>query len=168
MPEAQESILRLQPYEFMNCSLPLVFAGRYFLFEPASPGPKISVMFESQAQPWFEILKNEPVKNDFSKISTSDSGVLTVEVKDHKKNHWLYEVHVGSEPSIITVVFKTKKGFSLSAEIGETHTKIGEKRIENCIFDGVRAGVMLYEDGSIVARPPVALKLLRWFKQPGQ
>lgn len=36
---------------FLNCSLPLAFAGRYFILEPGNPDPLISVVVEHEGKP---------------------------------------------------------------------------------------------------------------------
>jgi hypothetical protein len=64
--------------EFTDFSVPLVFAGRYFILEPATPRPLITVFLERDGKPVFEVLKNEPQEFRTWRLSgRSNRGFIT-------------------------------------------------------------------------------------------
>jgi hypothetical protein len=144
--------------EFINCSVPLTFTGRYFIVEPGDPEPMISVIFEHQGKPEFEIFRNEPVENPWSKVTKTPPGIVTVV---DQTDRFLYKVRPGSETSI---VFGTVKGEETSAVITDRRIKIGSIVVENNVFDGVGAGVVVDENGNIGIGAPIPPKLLQLIK----
>ena len=135
---------------FTNCSLPLVFEDRYFMVEPGTPIPFLSVIIEIDGQPRFEILKNEPIENQKSVATKSAPGIITV--TDKNTNQFIYKVRPGSETSI---VFGTMKGKELNVTISDKTIKIGSSTIENCTFNGVGAGVVINKNGGFAIGAPL-------------
>lgn len=144
--------------EFTGFSVPLVFAKRYFILEPNDP-PILSIFVEIEGKPIFEILKNEPVANPLSEVSVTPPGIITV--SDKKTNRFLYKIRPGSETS---VAFGKLDGGKISAKITDTKIQVGGITLENNIFDGVMAGVVVEENGGIgigAPLPPLVVKLLK-------
>lgn len=153
-------MVRFGGSEFVNCSVPLAFAGRYFILEPGIPDPMVSVVLEHQGQPVFEVLKNEPVENPLSKVSKTPPGIVTV--VDRKTDRFLYKVRPGSETS---VVFGTIRGKEISAVVTDRQIRVGGGAVENCLFNGVGAGIVVDESSGVVRiGVPMPATLLRWFK----
>lgn len=145
--------------EFINCSVPLTFAGRYFIVEPSDPEPMISVIFEHHGKPEFEIFRNNPKENPWSKVSKTPPG--TVAVAD-QTGRFLYKVRPGSETSI---VFGTVEGEETSVVIKDPWIKIYSKKketiLKNNVFNGIGAGVVVDENGGISIGSPIPPKLLQ-------
>ena len=152
-------MVRLGGSEFINCSVPLAFAGRYFILEPGAPDPLLSVVLEYQGKPVFEVLKNEPVENPLSKVSKTPPGIVTV--ADRMTDRFLYKVRPGSETSL---VFGTIRGEEISATITDRQIRVGGITVENCVFNGVGAGIVVDESGGVGIGAPIPPALLRWFK----
>ena len=152
-------MVRFGGSEFVNCSVPLAFGGRYFILEPGTPDPMVSVVLEHQGQPVFEVLKNEPVENPLSKVSKTPPGIVTV--VDRKTDRFLYKVRPGSETS---VVFGTIRGKEISAVVTDRQIRVGGITVENCVFNGVGAGIVVDESGGVGIGAPMPATLLRWFK----
>ena len=151
-------MVRFGGSEFIDCSVPLAFAGRYFILEPGTPDPLLSVVVEYRGKPVFEVLKNEPVENPLSKVSKTRPGVVTV--VDRKSGRFLYKVRPGSETS---VVFGTIKGEEISATVTDRQIRVGGITVENCVFNGVGAGIVVDESGGVGIGAPIPPALLRWF-----
>lgn len=144
--------------EFNAFSVPLVFNGRYFVLEPGNP-PLLSVFFEANGQAVFEVLKNKPVTNPLSEVSSTAAGIVAVSDKTTKR--FLYKVRPGSETS---VAFGKLDGGEISVRITDKHIQAGGLDLVNNTFDGSQAGVVVYENGSIgvsAPLPPAVLKLLK-------
>jgi len=152
-------MVRFGGSEFVNCSVPLAFGGRYFILEPGTPDPMVSVVLEHQGQPVFEVLKNEPVENPLSKVSKTPPGIVTV--VDLKTDRFLYKVRPGSETS---VVFGTIRGKEISAVVTDRQIRVGGITVKNCLFNGVGAGIVVDESGRVGIGAPIPATLLRWFK----
>jgi len=148
--------------EFIDVSVPLVFGDRIFLLEPGDPA-LLSVLLEVDGDPAFEVFKNEPVENPLSDVSKTAAGVVTV--SDRKTGRFLYKVRPGSETSI---AFGRLDGGEVSAWISDRQLRVGGTTLQNNVFDGVMAGVIVRADGSVgigAALPPGVAKLLRVTKE---
>ena len=143
--------------EFTNFSVPLAFAGRYFILEPGNP-PLVSVVLEHNGNPLFEIIKNQPTHNPVSQVSKTPAGIVTVSDETGK---FLYKVRPGSETS---VVFGKIDGGEISVHITDAYIKVGTDKIQNNLFVGTMAGVVVHEDGGFAIGAPIPPVLLRWFK----
>lgn len=144
--------------EFIGFSVPLVFEGRYFVLEPGEQ-PLLSVFTEHDGQPMFEVLKNKPVENPVTDVSTNPTGIVTVSGKDG--GGFLYKVRPGSETSI---AFGKLGGGEISVRITDRAIQIGTNRIENGTFGGNMAGVLVQPDGAFAIGapiPPIVLDLLQ-------
>lgn len=146
--------------EFTNCSVPLAFKDRYFIIEPGTPDPVVSVVFDHKGSPMFEILKNEPMDNPLSIVSKTPPGIVTV--AERQTNRFLYKVRPGSETS---VVFGTISGEEISASVTDRQIRVGGITIENCVFNGVGAGVVVEENGRVGIGAPIPEVLRNWFKK---
>ena len=141
--------------EFDSFSVPLVYEGRYFVLEPGDP-PLLSVFTERDGALVFEVLKNQPVENPVTDVSTNPTGVVTVSAKG---GGFLYKVRPGSETSIAL----GRLGG------GETPVRITDRSIEfgmgnkvtNCRFNGSMAGVVVRPDGGVGIGAPIPAAVLR-------
>ena len=140
---------------FINCSLPLVFEDRYFIAEPGTPTPLLSVFVGIEGNFGFEILKNEPVENLGSIATKSTPGIITV--TDRKTNQFIYKIRPGSETSI---VFGTVEGKELNISISDTQIKIGSNTFKSLTFNGVEAGIVINKNGGFSMGAPLP-KLIR-------
>src|SRR3989304_3994921 len=145
--------------EFIDCSVPLAFAGRYFILEPDPSGPLLSVVLDYQGKPLFEVYKNEPMENPVSNVSKTSPGIVAV--ADKKTNSFLYKVRPGSETS---VVFGTIRGEEISASVTDRQISVGGITIQNCVFNGVGAGIVVDENGGGGIGGSIPQTLLQLFK----
>ena len=129
--------------EFTSFSVPLVFGGRYFVLEPANP-PLLTVFREIDGRPAFEVLKNQPVDNETTEVTKSGAGIVTV--VDRATKRFVYKVRPGSETS---VAFGKIDGGEVSAQITDKQLKVGGMTLQNNVFNGVMAGVVVNADGTI-------------------
>lgn len=149
-------MVRFGGSNFINCSVPLAFCGRYFILEQGKI-PLISVIQEYKGQPMFEIKQNEPIDNPLSDVTKTPIGIITV--SDKASGDFLYKIRPSSETS---VVFGKIDGGEISATITDKYIKIGENMIQNCAFSG-GAGIVVSPDGGMgmgCSIPPI---LLKWF-----
>ena len=102
----------------MNCSLPLAFAGRYFILEPGNPDPLISVVVEHEGEPVFEVLKNQPQDTVFTVAEKTPPGIVTVSNRETKR--FLYKIRPSSETS---VVFGTIQGDEITVRLNDKVSK---------------------------------------------
>ena len=152
-------MVRFGGSEFINCSVPLVFEGRIFILEPGNP-PMVTVVRDHGGQPVFEIKRNEPVENAYSVVSKSSAGIVTV--GDRATGKFLYKIRPSSETS---VVFGKIDGGETTVLISDKQIKVGEITLENCVFNGVGAGVVVGYDGSVGIGAPLPPTLLKWFSK---
>ena len=152
-------MVRFGGSEFVNCSVPLAFEGRYFILEPADL-PLVSVVCEHKGEPVFEVMRNEPVDNPKSSVSKTTVGIVTV--SDKQTGRFLYKIRPSSETS---VVFGKIDGGEISATITDKVIKVGGITIENCAFNGVGAGIVVDADGRVKMGAPIPSVLLQWFQK---
>ena len=144
--------------ELSSFSVPLVFEGRYFLFEPGNP-PLHSVFLVRNGQPVIEVLKNEGKKNPISEVWSNSTGVITV--ADKPSGELLYRVHPGAEANI---TFGTFKGDEIAVKISDRSIEAGGVSFTNKRFNGSGAGVAIARDGSVnidYEIPPEVLTFLQ-------
>ena len=141
--------------EFVNCSVPLAFGGRYFILKSGPPNTLLSVVLEYQGQLVSEVLKNEPQENPVSKVSKSGAGIVTV--VDRKTDRFLYKVRPDSETSVVFAPRLCQEEVSVS--VTDSEIKVGTSTVKNCRFNGVDAGVVVNEDGSWGLGCPIPDKL---------
>ena len=143
--------------EFVNCSMPLAYEGRYFIVEPGTPDELVSVFLDYNGNPIFEVLKNEPVDNPLTMVSKTPPGILTV--IERQSGTFLYKIRPGSETS---VVFGTIKGEDIKVSVTDRQIKVGTNIIQNCVFNGVGAGVVIFKSGSMGIGASIPESLRRW------
>jgi hypothetical protein len=85
--------------EFSNCAIPLIFYGRAFIIEETLTGPMVSVLRPVGSDPVFEVLRNEPAANPFTKGVKNVTGIITV--TDAVDGRFLYKVRPGAETSLV-------------------------------------------------------------------
>jgi hypothetical protein len=141
--------------EFTSFSVPLVFAGRCFILEPGNP-PLLTVLTEVNGRPVFEVLKNQPVKNPVSDVTATAAGIVTV--ADKKTSRFLYKIRPGSETS---VAFGKLDGGEISAKITDKKLQIGGITLENNVFNGVMAGVVVDKNGGIGIGAPLPTPIVK-------
>jgi hypothetical protein len=144
--------------EFMGFSVPLVFGGRYFVLEPGNP-PLLSVFLEVDGQVVFEVLKNKPISNLQSDVSSTGAGIVAV--SDKKTKRFLYKIRPTSTTS---VVFGKLDGSEINVQITDKNIHVGTNVFENNTFDGMKAGLVIHENGDIIVGtnlPPVVVALLK-------
>lgn len=139
-------MVRFGGNQFIGCSIPLAFAGRFFVLESDDGDLKISVFLESEGKPVFEILKNEPSDNPFSIVSKTTPGIITV---TDRSGAFLYKVRPGSETS---VVFGRIEGPEMTAIINDVKIEFlidGEMvlKLENNTFEGSAIGILVDDKG---------------------
>lgn len=152
-------MVRFGGSEFINCSVPLAFEGRYFILEPGDP-PLVSVIREYQGQPIFEVRRNEPEDNPLSEVSKISAGIVTV--ADKETGRFMYKIRPGSETS---VVFGKIDGEEISARITDKIIQVGGVTVENCAFNGVGAGVVVNAQGNVGIGASIPPILIKWFKK---
>lgn len=145
--------------EFTNCSIPLAFAGHYFILEPGTPNPLISIVIEHEGKPVFVVYRNEPKDSNLYNVTKTPPGITTVAEKS--TGRFLYKVRPGSETSL---VFGTIKGDKISAIITDRLIKVGGVQIENCVFNGVGAGIVVDEHGGVAIGCPIPPALIQLFR----
>jgi len=152
-------MVRFGGIEFINCSVPLAFEGRYFILELGNPA-MVTVVRDQCGQPVFEIKQNEPVENNQSIVTKTSVGIVTV--ADKASGKFLYKVRPSSETS---VVFGKIDGGEITALISDKHIKVGGITLENCVFNGFGAGIVVGSDCSVGIGAPIPPTLLKWFKK---
>ncbi len=157
-PTRKESnMARFGGNEFTTFSVPLAFEGRYFILESGDP-PRVSVVRDDEGAPVFEVMRNEPVDNPLSEVTKTAAGVVTVSDKTGK---FLYKVRPHYETS---VVFGKIDGGKVSARITDRNIQVGGITLENNVFSGAMAGVVVRADGSVAIGASIPPALLRWFQ----
>jgi hypothetical protein len=142
--------------EFTGFSIPLVFEGRYFIMEPGNP-PLLTVIYEKDGEPLFEVLKNEPRRNPISETSKSIPGIVTVSAKSDGR--FLYKIRPGSETS---VAFGKIGGGEITARITDRIIQVGGFTIQNNTFIGDMAGVIVFADGGVGIGAKIPPKIREW------
>jgi hypothetical protein len=143
--------------EFHNFSIPLVFEERYFILEPGDI-PNITVVIEKNGKPIFEIIKNEPAKNEITEVSKTSAGIITV--SDMVTQKFLYKVLPASETS---VTFGKLGGNEIAVKISDKNILIGSNLVRNNIFNGNKVGLAVGSDGIIRMGGPIPNNILNWF-----
>jgi hypothetical protein len=144
--------------DFKGFSVPLVFGGRYFVLEPGNP-PLLSVFLEVDGQAVFEVLKNKPVPNLQSDVSSTGAGIVAI--SDKKTKRFLYKIRPAS---ITSVVFGKLDGSEINVQITDKNIHVGTNIFENNTFDGMKAGLVIHENGAVIVGtnlPPVVIALLK-------
>lgn len=137
--------VKLGGSEFVNCSVPLAFGQRYVILESGAPKPLVTVLVEHQGKLVAEVLKNEPQENPVSEVSKSGAGIVTV--ADRETGSFLYKVRPTSATSVL---FGLRLGDEeIPVRVTDKLIEVGNRRVVNCVFDGVAVGVLLREDGSL-------------------
>ncbi len=144
--------------EFTNYSVPLVFAGRAFLLEPRRPIPLTSVVVEAGGGFYFEILKNNPGESPVSVVESGQTGEIVV--RDKQTARLLYKVRPASETSVVFGTLAGEEG--VSARITDRFLQVGGVKLENSVFNGVMAGVLVNPDGSIGIGAAIPPRLAQW------
>lgn len=146
--------------EFTDFSVPLVFGNRYFLLEPGDP-PLVSVILLVERQPEFEVIKNQPVTNRSTDVSTSGSD--TVAVADRDSGRFIYKVRPDSDTSL---VFGKLAGGEVRAQISDRSIRVGGITLENNRFSGNLAGVVVDENGGVEVGAPIPEPVLALIGPP--
>ncbi len=142
--------------EFTSFSVPLVFDGRYFILEPGKE-PLLTVFTEHKGELVFEVLKNKPIDNPVTDVSTNTSGVVTVSQKSGGR--FLYKVRPGSETS---VAFGKLDGGEISAKITDKKIQVGGVTLGNNTFIGNMAGVVVQPSGGVSIGAPLPPLVIKW------
>jgi hypothetical protein len=139
-------VYRFGGQSFVNCSIPLAFAGRYFIVEPGNRQPLVSVVLEHDGGLALEVVRNEPAISIRGIASKSATGVVTV--VDQATGRFLYKIRPASETSI---VFGTLNGGEIRVLIHDNQIRILPMEIilNNNVFDGVTVGVVIGQNGNI-------------------
>lgn len=143
--------------KFTGFSVPLVFESRYFIMEPGDP-PLLTVVYEEDNQPIFEVLKNEPSTNPLTEVSKTPPGFVTV--SDKQTGRFLYKIRPGSETS---AAFGNLAGTEISARITDRMIRVGKIEITNNEFVGTIAGVIVCTDGQVNIGAAIPPKVMKWF-----
>jgi hypothetical protein len=160
---AARGVVRLGGNTFRRCALPLVALDRCFIIEPGNP-PLVTVVTERDGQAVIEVFRNVP------QVGASEgkgTGVITV---TDKAGRFTYKVRPASETS---VVFGTLRGEEIEVRITDRAIRVlrrlesGELelavQVDNSMFDGVAAGVVVDADGGTAIAGPIPERLRRLF-----
>ena len=142
---------------FINCSIPLVFKGRYVVLEPGDP-PCLSVIIEHQGNPVFEIRKNEPLGNPVSEVSVSGDGIVVASEKE--TGRFLYKLRPGPETNI---EFGHVDGTEVTATLSGNRIQVGDIILLNSTFNEARVGVLFDENGKAGIGAPLPPSLSVFF-----
>lgn len=145
--------------EFTHFSVPLVFSGRYFILEPGNP-PELTVVIIHEGNPVFEILKNQPCENSITVCTVNPTGIVTVAEGD--KGGFLYKVRPGNETSI---AFGRIRDGEFEVRISDRRIQAGGIILENNTFNGVMAGVVIRDDGSVGIGAALPSEIIEWFTE---
>lgn len=144
-------------YQFGDFSIPLAFAGRYFILEPSPEGPVVSVLLDSEEAPVFDILKNEPIGNPDSVVVNSVPGVFAVRDNTGRP---VYQLQVGSEAKAVLTL---ADGGELEVSFSEDGIRAGKLDIPAMANPAV-IGAKVSSAGSVGVGNYVPYPLLKWFK----
>jgi len=142
-----------------ECPVPLVFNNRYFLLEPGTPTPLLSVVLEHDGAPVFEILRNEPNENPLTSVSRTPPGIVTVSNKE--TGRFMYKVRPGSDTSI---VFGTLQDEELEVIINDQEVKVGSNVFRKNLVVGSQTGIVIDENGGISIGASIPQGLLQLFR----
>jgi len=145
--------------EFTGFSVPIVFEGRYFIMEPGNP-PLLTVVYEKDGEPFFEVLKNEPHDNPVTETIKSATGIVTVSDKSIGK--FLYKIRPGSETS---VVFGKIDGSEITVRINDNRIQVGGITLKNNTFGGDIAGIVVKADGGVAIGSQIPPKVRGWLNK---
>ena len=149
-------------------SVPLVFEGRYFIIEPGTPNPLVTVVVEHDREPVFEVLKNEPQQNPLTEVSRTPVGIVTV--GDRETGSFLYKVRPGSETSITFGRLGGSEGESLSVRITDRMVEVlnpdGSTMLtaQNNRFEGAMTGFLVASDGSVGMGAQIPPQVRSWLR----
>ena len=154
---------------FSDFSVPLVFEGRYFIVEPGTPNPLVTVVVEHDGEPVFEVLKNEPQQNPLTEVSRTPVGIVTAGVRE--TGAFLYKVRPRSETSVTFGTLGASGGGSLSVRITDQMVQVknpdGSTMLtaQNNRFDGVMAGFLVASDGSVAMGVQIPMQIRSWLRE---
>jgi hypothetical protein len=154
--KGERALAKFGGNEFTAFSVPLVFEGRYFILEPGN-SPMLTVFLERDGQPVFEVLRNRPMENSVSSVSTNPTGVVTV--TDKASGKFLYKIRPESETSL---AFGKLDGGEVSARITDRSIQVGGITVENNLFGGQMAGVVVRSNGSVGIGASIPPAVRQW------
>ena len=140
-------MVRFGGNDFVHCSIPLIFCGRYFILESGTLDTLISVVIEYQGKPVFEVLKNQPMNNPLSETSKTPLGIVTI--CDKETGRFLYEIRPGPETSIVLNSL-TNNEIIVVIYDQYIHVDNTKKIIRNSFFG--RSSIVIDEKGGIGIR----------------
>ena len=139
-------------------SVPLVYEGRVFFFEPGAP-PRVSTVYKDDGRYIFEIRRNAPADNPLTKVAAEEN-VLTVAEKG--TGRFLYRVRPGAGQTL--VVLEKTDGEFLSVSVTDAAIGIGEMTVAH-IHSRDLAAVVINPEGDVALGGAVETKLLEWFRR---
>ncbi len=145
--------------EFIVCSVPLSFEGRFFIFKPGDP-PAITVVRSFGRHLIFEIKDGVPVINLISNVARKKDGTVTV--SDKASGRFLYEVCPAAET--LVVCGKTYGG-EVAVLVSEKQIKVAGMIVDNRAFNGGGSEITVGSDGSVGVGSPMPFALLQWFRK---
>ncbi len=151
---------------FSDFSVPLVFEGRYFIMEPGTSSPSITVVVVHDGEPVFEVLKNEPQNNFLTEVSKTPPGIITV--GDRETGAFLYKVRPQSETSVTFGRIEGEKEVGVSVRITDQKIQVlnpdGEPMLDvmNNKFEGDMAGVLVSRGGTVAIGTLIPPEVRSW------
>ncbi len=83
-----------------NCLFPIVFLNRYVVAEKGAAGKAaLSVVVGAPGNYQWEVRRNQPQENTFSKVTTNPTGIITVSTPG--ESGFLYKIRPGSSTSVV-------------------------------------------------------------------
>jgi hypothetical protein len=128
---------------FINCTVPIVFEGRYFVYEQQEEQDVFSVFTLVGGNPVFEILRNEPHENPLTDVIKYPLGFITV--SDKIAGDLIYKVRLGHNGSSIFVKIE---GEEMEMWIDDNVIIISGTVVERNSIKG-EVGIVISEDGSL-------------------
>ena len=126
----------------LNCSVPLILMGHYFLIESYNPF-KMTVIINFNGYPICEIRNNRPVSNAITEVSMTPPGIITVSERTTGK--FLFKIRPDSETSI---VFGKISGKEETITINDKMIKFGSNIIQNNTIANSGIGISIDQYGS--------------------
>jgi hypothetical protein len=146
---------------FAGFGIPLAFGGRYFIVEPSSPTPLMSVVLVDGGKVHCEVLRNQPSMNTQTTVTMTPPGIITV--ADKATGSFVYKMRPGSETS---VVFGRLNAGDMEVTISDKALRIGGSTLSDNLIMGCLVGVQVRPDGSFsMGGGSVPDAVVRWLGQ---
>ena len=151
-------MVKIGSNKFENVAFPLILENRYFMLESSGDSDIWTVFTVKEGKPIIEILKNTPQDNDFSKVETNPTGIITV--SDPKTGAFLYKLRPGNKNSSI---FGRINGEEKEIKITDREIRIGTNIFQNNTVKVSAVGIIVDSHGGIGMGASLPSELQRLF-----